>query len=259
VLGNVVPDVGAAIGSIAILLSGVGGLASTTIRAEQRRRMREGVDANLTTILVDAIESLRIPELRPSLAFSRPSIALSRPSTASARLVRDTADALVQDRAEADSAATLHKGIDLLGVIFAVGSGLLYGCQGLFLSKGGNLANGASMMLAQLPLMLLFGGLRWLLFVPSSPADEDGIMTLGAALLALISGGLFGVGFVGQVYVLSDFGDAVGTPLTQANLVVASLWSILAFREIQGVDLICFFVASSALVHCGVTMLAVFN
>merc|ERR1712039_114798 len=114
-------------------------------------------------------------------------------------------------------------------------------------------------MLVQLPLMLLFGGLRWLLFARTNPADEEGVITLGAALLALVSGGLFGVGFVGQVYVLSDFGDAVGTPLTQANLVVASLWSIIAFREIQGVDLICIFVASSALVLCGVTLLAVFN
>lgn len=268
ILGNAVPKVGAAIGSITLLLLGVAGLAWTTIRAEQRRRQREGMDARLTAVLVDSLMSLRVGEGRPSLfsnraslTSNRPSLASNRPSLAAARLVSEGANSQAREVRETSDAEMEQKGIDLGGVLFAVVAGVLYGCQGLFLAHGGKLADGASMMLSQFLLMLLFGGVRWVLFVRGRPTNghEEGTLTAAALVLALASGGLFGVGFVGQIYVLSDFGDAVGTPLTQANLVIAGLWSIIAFREVQGADLICAFAVSSSLVLAGVCLLAVVN
>lgn len=149
-------------------------------------------------------------------------------------------------------------GIDILGALFAVGTGALYGCQGLFLSNahsGAPIPNGASMMLTQFPLMIAFAVLRWLLVRGEDPRGD---LTMRAILLALLGGILFGIGFIGQVYVLGRFGDAIGTPLTQANLVVAGIWSVAVFKEVQGRDLIGAFVVSSLGVLLGVSLLAVF-
>jgi len=37
----------------------------------------------------------------------------------------------------------------------------------------------------------------------------------------------------GQALAISRLGDAVGTPLTQLNLVVAALWGVLLYREVR--------------------------
>jgi len=150
----------------------------------------------------------------------------------------------------------------VIGGSCAVITGVLYGCQGITITHGeaNPLGTGASMMLTQLPLMALIvllglstmdvekGQSRW---------RPQGKLRLQSVLFSLFGGALFGVGFVGQNFVVAYFGAAVGVPLTQSNLVVAGLWGICAFREVQGVDLIGLFAVGSALVLGGVVLLAV--
>ena len=75
----------------------------------------------------------------------------------------------------------------------------------------------------------------------------------GACFHLFMNGFLFLVGYLGSVMASAAFGISVGYPISQSALVVAGLWSVFYFKEIQGDSLIAgFFVACGLIVLGGV-------
>lgn len=267
VLHDETPNVLAAVLAMLVLVAGVAALAAAAILGKQRRDSALGgaaagflpkggcnaVDVKTVAQCVDSTVNVQTAE-QDTKSYT----ANEEPTQESAPEYDPECAPVVDDR---DSDKDTHRA-QIVGGSCAALTGVLYGCQGLFMEHGDDdpLGTGASMMLTQLPLMTCIvlvrlstmeveeGRSRW---------KPQGDLRPQSVFLSLFGGMLFGVGFVGQNYVTDYFGAAVGGPLTQANLVVAGLWGICAFKEVRGVDLISLFAFGSALVLAGVTLLAV--
>lgn len=76
-----------------------------------------------------------------------------------------------------------------------------------------------------------------------------------AALPGMLGAVIFSMAVLGQVITIITFGDAIGMPLTQLNLVVAGLWGIFYYQEIQGTKPISLFVFAMLMATAGGVLL----
>lgn len=162
------------------------------------------------------------------------------------------------------------------GLAAATAGGICMGMQGIPMSSGAPepYATTAVFLIAQTPLTAVLLVVWKLLLLYQKPTIDSSISdgesasaplvtTMhvlppgqhAPAVLGIVGGVIFSVAALGQVITISRLGATVGMPLTQLNLVVAGVWGIFFFREVEGRESVGVFFGSAALALLGGCML----